>query len=136
MAPTPYEFGWTYEIRVRDTALGDYHFDGRYLEEIVKRVREFLTQDFNTHTCLDDFCWCGACRTVYVGAHIRRYVNGDVSSIVFFVGGRCFYGYDHIKDPDSRDLADSVTHHVSTCFMEQGFVPDIDCVPVVNAFQN
>lgn len=136
MSPTPQEYAWTYEILVHDTAYGDYHYEGRYLETILKTVSDFLRHEFNCFVSLDDFCSCLGCRTVYIGGFIRRYSANETSSILLCLGSKCHYGAHHTEDPDSRALAESITHHIQAVFVEQGFCPEVECVPVVNAFQS
>lgn len=136
MSPTPQENAWTFEVKVKDTGYGDYHYDGAYLEEILRLVKQFLTEEFNGFSSLDAFCWCEGCRTVYVGAFIKRYSSLECSSILFTIGGRCYYGHSHTEDPDSRLLALHLTQHIKASLMEQGFAAEVECVPVTNAFQS
>ncbi|UYL15028.1 E4 ORF1 [Bat mastadenovirus] len=133
MSPTPQELAWTFEIRVFNTEEGDVHYDGRYLETLLSRARQCLTREFDCFTCFDAFCSCLSARTVYLGGFIRRCPSLGFSSLYLSVGSAYHYGPGHHQDYAAHSLSEQLGHFLRTSCLEEGFSPNVQCVPVPNA---
>nr|QYW15048.1 E4 ORF1 [Bat mastadenovirus] len=136
MAPVSQELAWTFEIRVADTGYGDWHFDGQYLELILKYCRDYINRDYDFFVASNDLNWLSGWHPLYLGGFIRRYSSNELSSLYICLGSPCFYGGDHTTDPHCQEFAASITEHIKACFVELGFSPELECVPVRNEFQS